>query len=97
MKYQAITGALVYNDSDYCEFYENIIEDLKKKEWVNFKDTINSINIMKGNSILITTSVLNFNSTIINQLNIKHAKFFNYTEEEIVMINKLETFMPWVY
>ncbi len=55
------------------------------------------MNIMKGNSVLLTTSVLNFNSQIINQLNIKHAKFFKYTEEEIIMINKLETFMPWIY
>lgn len=32
-----------------------------------------------------------------NQLNVKHAKFFNYSEEEILLINKIETFMPWNY
>lgn len=92
-----MAGALVYNDQDQCDFYENMIEEQRKKESMILKDTLSSASIMKGNSVLLTSSILNFNSTIINTLNIKHAQFFNYTEREITMVNKIETFMPFVY
>jgi len=56
-----MAGALVYNDQDQCDFYENMVDDHRKKESTLLKDTISSASIMKGNSVLLTSSILNFN------------------------------------
>lgn len=94
LKIRSILGSLVLNDYQYCYASESKLEELKKKEKIFLRETINSISIIQGQSIVLTASLLNTYGNLKNKLNIKHGKFFNYQENEILNVNKIETFMP---
>ena len=78
-----MVGTLVLNDQQYTHVNEIMMDDIKKKEKSSLKDQINAITIVCGKSIVLTASILNNQGIIVNKLGSKHARFFNYNEDEI--------------
>lgn len=96
-KLKSIIACLIYNDYQKCHVNEQSIEDLKKKEKTYLKNMISSCTIINGESVMITSSLLNQQNNIKLKLGYKHSLFFNYKEDEIQNISRIEQLMPKMY
>ena len=58
------------------------------------KGTLSSLSIIKGDSVMLRISLLQFNGQINNVLNSNHAKFFNYPLDQISELQNIDQIMP---
>jgi len=95
LKFKIMFTCFILNTVNECIKVEDELEKLKRKELTLEKNIINCNSFFYGNVVTVQASFLKSNGTILeSSKNIKLAKFFNYSSEEIKSIKNIESLMP---
>ena len=95
LKFKIMFTCFILNTVNECIKVEDELEKLKRKELTLEKNIINCNSFFYGNVVTVQSSFLKSNGTILeSSKNIKLAKFFNYSSEEIKSLKTIESLMP---
>jgi len=95
LKFKIMFTCFILNTVNECIKVEDELEKLKKKELTLEKNIINCNSFFYGNVVTIQASFLKNNGIILeSSKNIKLAKFFDYSPEEIKSLKCIDSLMP---